>query len=76
MAKHTTTTPEALADVVKAARAAHGHSQSKAAAAIGVSVDTVRDWEQGRRTTPHPLCRKAAARYIRAAGLTPPWAPR
>lgn len=39
-------------DAIKAARTAHGLSQSQAALLIGASVRTWQEWEQGRRKMP------------------------
>lgn len=53
---------------VKAIRARFGLSQSEFAALLGISVKTLQNWEQGRRT-PHGAARillEVAARYPEA----------
>ena len=55
-----------IAEDLVRARQARGHSQSQAAEEMAVSVDTVQNWEQGRRR-PHGLYARAARRYIAAA---------
>ena len=66
IATRTVDQPWALARHVRRAREALGHSQAQAADAMGVSVDAVQDWEQGRRT-PRGLYAEAARRYVARA---------
>jgi putative transcriptional regulator len=67
---------------VKAIRAKLGQSQAEFARMIGVSVATLRNWEQGRRTPEGPalaLLRVAAAepravaRALRGPGRAARW---
>lgn len=49
-----TRTSDLLANDVRALRGQFGMSQSKFAALLGISVDTLQNWEQGRRTPDGP----------------------
>jgi putative transcriptional regulator len=63
-ASRTVRTEDLLAPDVAALRAHFGLSQSKFAALLGISVDTLQNWEQGRRRPEGParvLLRVAAA---------------
>jgi DNA-binding transcriptional regulator YiaG len=44
--------PNPYGPIIAAARVKHGLSQPHAAEAIGVSLTTIRSWEQGKRAIP------------------------
>lgn len=53
------------ADSISAIRARLGLSQTKFASVLGISIDTLQNWEQGRRkpTGPAKVLLKVAARH-------------
>lgn len=57
-----------LADRLKRAREAWGHSQAQAAQAIGVTPSTVSHWEQGVQLPRNQAIRAALDRYLRGRG--------